>query len=96
MTTAPTADARVRRSRPNLNEHQEQTARFSTGERLVTMEELGDLLGLAPGTIRWMQHEGKLPVSVKLGRRRVWREADVLAWLDELFREAEISEGLAA
>lgn len=90
------ADGRVRRSRPDLDAHEPQTARFSTGERLVSSDELAALLGLTVGTVRWMKHDGQLPPAAKVGRRLVWKESEILAWLDELFAADEDHDQKAA
>ncbi|WP_099025619.1 helix-turn-helix transcriptional regulator [Mycolicibacterium palauense] len=36
-------------------------------------------------TIRYWQRMGQLPHSAKVGRRRVWKRADIEAWLESKF-----------
>ncbi|EHB53666.1 regulatory protein MerR [Mycolicibacterium rhodesiae JS60] len=36
-------------------------------------------------TVRYWERLGKLPPSAKLGRRRVWKRADIEAWLESQF-----------
>jgi prophage regulatory protein len=43
--------------------------------------ELQELTGTKASTWRYWAHIGFGPPSFKLGRRRVWRRSDVLAWI---------------
>jgi predicted DNA-binding transcriptional regulator AlpA len=36
-------------------------------------------------TLRFWRHQGTGPRSIKLGRRVVYRECDVVAWIEEQF-----------
>ena len=54
-------------------------------DRLLTLPETADLLRTPPDTLRYWRHISAGPRSAKLGRRIVYRESDVLAWLDEQF-----------
>lgn len=53
--------------------------------KLLTIEEVAELLRKSPAQIRWMVHNGTAPKSGKLGGRRVFREADVLEWINAAF-----------
>lgn len=75
------------RNTPELDELDANAARFTDGDRLLDSKDLAALLGVAPGTIRWMQHEGRTPRSAIVGRRRLYWESDVRAWLDAQFAE---------
>jgi prophage regulatory protein len=44
---------------------------------------LEELTGTKASTWRYWAMLGKGPASFKLGRRRVWRKTDVLAWIAE-------------
>lgn len=44
--------------------------------------DMAALLQSSTGAIDLMRRRGDLPESFKLGKRRYWRRADVLAWLD--------------
>jgi prophage regulatory protein len=45
--------------------------------------ELEEMRGIKASTWRYWAHIGSGPPSFKLGRRRVWRRAGVLAWIAE-------------
>ena len=54
-------------------------------ERLLRIPEIAELTGVPEATWRFWRHEGSGPKSAKLGRRVVYREADVVAWIDAQF-----------
>lgn len=54
-------------------------------DKLLTVTEVADMTRLPEATIRWFRHAGKGPRSAKLGRRVVYRESDVLQWIEEQF-----------
>jgi len=56
---------------------------------LMTTSEVSERVGVPEATLRYWHHLGKGPKSAKLGRRRVYREADVNAWLDAAFETGE-------
>lgn len=47
----------------------------------LSAPELERLTGTRASTWRYWAHVGTGPKSFKLGRRRVWKRADVLAWI---------------
>lgn len=47
----------------------------------MTAPELEQLTGTPESTWRYWAHIGQGPPSFKLGRRRVWKRAAVMAWL---------------
>lgn len=53
--------------------------------KLLRLPEVAEMTGIPEATLRFWRHEGRGPHSAKLGRRIVYREADVLAWIDEQF-----------
>ena len=53
--------------------------------KLLRLPEVAALTGIPENTLRFWRHQGTGPKSAKLGRRVVYREADVLAWLDAAF-----------
>jgi len=57
-------------------------------DRLLTLTETAELLRTPPDTLRYWRHINSGPRSAKLGRRVVFRESDVLAWLDAQFAAA--------
>lgn len=55
-------------------------------DRLLTLPEVAELTRTSPDTLRYWRHLGGTgPKSAKLGRRIVYRESDVLAWVDAQF-----------
>ncbi len=61
-------------------------------DKLLTITEVAELTRLPEATLRWFRHCGKGPKSGKLGRRVMYRESDVRAWIDQQFTpEAEQS-----
>lgn len=59
-------------------------------QRLIPAKAVRELLGgICDFTLyRWLRREAlELPRPVYLGRRRYWREADLIAWLDAQSRK---------
>lgn len=56
---------------------------------LMTTSEVAEMLRTAEATLRFWRYEGTGPRSARLGRRVVYRRADVEQWLNERF-EAEV------
>ncbi|WP_435827974.1 helix-turn-helix transcriptional regulator [Nocardia asteroides] len=52
-------------------------------DRYLPAKECEALTGIPEGTWRYWAHIGRGPASFKLGRRRVWRESAILAWIAE-------------
>lgn len=53
-------------------------------DRLLTEHEVGDILGGASvRTLRRWRQLGHGPPYIKVGRRVLYREADLQAWIDE-------------
>ncbi|WP_062518536.1 helix-turn-helix transcriptional regulator [Demequina gelatinilytica] len=50
--------------------------------KLLTITEVAEMLRTSPNTINYWIYKGTGPKSIKVGRRRLWSEADVLAWLE--------------
>lgn len=55
----------------------------SPRRRLLTCDEVADMTTLAKSTLWNWANQGIGPRSFKFGRRRVWAEQDVLAWIAE-------------
>lgn len=55
--------------------------------KLLTTTEVAEMTRLPEATIRWFRHAGKGPRSARLGRRVVYRESDVLQWIENAFAE---------
>ena len=52
---------------------------------LLDITEASERLHTRVNTLRYWRHVGVGPRSAKLGRRIVYRESDVIAWVDEQF-----------
>ena len=64
----------------------------SMAERLLTIEETSGITRQSVATLRYWRHRGTGPPSARIGRRVMYRESDVLAWLDKAFKdEARLS-----
>jgi DNA-binding transcriptional MerR regulator len=51
-------------------------------DRLLTTKEVAEITRLAPETLRYWRWKGIGPKSFRLGSRVVYRETDVLAWIE--------------
>jgi len=54
-------------------------------EHLLRIEDVSEWTGVPENTLRFWRATGTGPRSAKLGRRVVYREADVQAWIDAQF-----------
>jgi predicted DNA-binding transcriptional regulator AlpA len=54
-------------------------------EKLMRLPEVAKMTGLPENTLRFWRHQGIGPRSARLGRRVVYRECDVVAWVEEQF-----------
>jgi predicted DNA-binding transcriptional regulator AlpA len=54
-------------------------------EKLLRLPEVAELTGLPVNTLRFWRHQGTGPRSIKLGRRVVYRECDVVDWIEDQF-----------
>ncbi|MEV0156888.1 helix-turn-helix domain-containing protein [Micromonospora sp. NPDC050686] len=50
-------------------------------EKYLTTEEVAELARTVPSTVRYWRHVGKGPKGVKRGRRVLYAESSVAAWL---------------
>lgn len=57
-------------------------------EKLLRIEDVEAMTGISANTLRFWRHQKSGPKSAKLGRRVVYREADVIAWIDAQFDNA--------
>jgi predicted DNA-binding transcriptional regulator AlpA len=55
-------------------------------DRMLTTEEVADLLRTSPATVRYWRHVGKGPKSFKVGRRVLYAGNDVEVWISEARR----------
>lgn len=54
-----------------------------TLEKLLTVKEVAELLGVPVSTVYQWRYQGEGPPSLKLGRHVRYRPSDVEAWLKE-------------
>ena len=52
--------------------------------RYLTTQDVADLLRTSPSSVRWWRAVGYGPPGIKVGRRVLYRSADVTAWLGRL------------
>lgn len=57
-------------------------------DKLLTLEEVAEVLRRTPSALRYQIHRGTAPRSAKIGGRRMFRESDVNAWIDHQFDAA--------
>ncbi|WP_426986535.1 helix-turn-helix transcriptional regulator [Pseudarthrobacter sp. Y6] len=55
--------------------------------KLLTLDEVADMLRKSPAQIRWMRHNGTGPRAARLGGRVMYREQDVIDWVNAAFEE---------
>lgn len=53
--------------------------------KLCTLEETAEKLRKSPAQLRWMIHNKTAPKSALLGGRRMFRDADVEAYIEAAF-----------
>lgn len=51
----------------------------------LTTDEVAKLVRAPAESVRFWHHAGRGPRSVKIGRRRLYRRADVEAWLEKQY-----------
>lgn len=54
-------------------------------EKLLYLEEVAAMLRRSPAQLRWMRHNGTGPRAGKIAGRLMYRESDVVAWVDAQF-----------
>lgn len=61
---------------------------------LLTTEEVAERIRVPAATLRWWRHldDGTGPKSGKVGRRVMYRAADVDAWIDQQFTDGDNDE----
>ncbi|WP_307805160.1 helix-turn-helix domain-containing protein [Microbacterium sp. BLY] len=57
-------------------------------QKLLTLDETAERLRKTRTQLEWMIHAGTAPRSAKIGGRRMFREADVDAFIDAAFSGA--------
>lgn len=54
-------------------------------DRIITLDEVADLLRTPAATLRYWRHCGTGPKSFKVGRRVMYRHVDVTEWLQRQY-----------
>lgn len=57
-------------------------------DKLLRIEEVAAMTGIPMPTLRYWRARGAGPASAKLGKRIVYREGDVHAWIEAQFDAA--------
>lgn len=57
--------------------------------KLLTLDEVAEILRKTPAQCRWMRHTGAGPKSAKLAGRLVYREQDVIDWVNQAFETGD-------
>lgn len=59
--------------------------------RLISASQIREIFGITDMTVwRWVHDEGlDFPKPIYIGRRRYWRESDVMEWISSRPREPE-------
>jgi prophage regulatory protein len=68
---------------PDWDENPYQKGARAMDSEYLDSLDLEELTGTKASTWRYWASIGQGPASFKLGRRRVWRKSDVLAWIAE-------------
>lgn len=58
---------------------------MTTSDNLLTVKEAARRCGRTEGAFRWHIHNGTAPPSAVIMGRRVFRESDLEAWIDQQF-----------
>jgi hypothetical protein len=57
--------------------------------KLLTLDEVAELLRKTPAQMRWLRHVGKGPRSAKIGGRVMYREQDVIDLVNDAFENQD-------
>jgi predicted DNA-binding transcriptional regulator AlpA len=59
-------------------------------DKLLRIEAVSEMTGIPVPTLRMWRGKKEGPLSAKLGRRVVYRERDVIAWVNAQFDQASV------
>ena len=57
--------------------------------KLLMLSEVAEMLRKSDSQLRWMIHTNTAPPSALIGNRRMFREKDVLEWINAQFEKGE-------
>jgi excisionase family DNA binding protein len=60
---------------------------MSSDDQLLTLDQFAEMVNTPLNTVRYWRQSGYGPKSARIGRRVMFRRAEVEAWLDEQFAE---------
>lgn len=60
-----------------------------TPVKLLTLDEVAAILRKTPAQIRWMRHNRTGPPAAKIGGRVMYREQDLIDWINKAFEGDE-------
>lgn len=63
-------------------------------ERLLPMRAVRDQVALHPATVYAMVKEGTFPKPIKMGRRSLWIESEVQAWILARIADSRMGQGM--
>lgn len=58
-------------------------------DRLIYVDELAEMIRRSPAAVRFAVLRGEAPPSALISGRRMFRESDVVAWIDEQVEAAK-------
>ena len=56
-------------------------------DKLLYIEEVAEILRRSPSAIRYMVHAGTAPRSANIAGRRMFKESDVHAWIEQQYEK---------
>jgi hypothetical protein len=66
-----------------VHDHEHDFSNEDRDQKLLTIAEAADLVRAPIATLRYWRHLGTGPCSFRLGRRVLYRYADLILWIDE-------------
>lgn len=57
--------------------------------KLLTLDEVAEMLRKSPAQMRWLRHNSRGPRCAKIGGRVMYRELDVIDWVNAAFDAEE-------
>jgi len=69
-------------------------AEVSHPERLLPMRAVRDQVALHPATVYAMVKDGTFPKPIKMGRRSLWVESEVQAWIATRIAAARMGQSM--
>lgn len=63
-------------------------------ERLLPMRAVRDQVALHPATIYGMIKDGEFPKPIKMGRRSLWIESEIQAWIQARIAESRMGQSM--